>query len=193
VPTSIAHAVTGGAVARAAGGRALAGPAAILFVIVLANLPDADFLLGALVGRPREWHRGPTHTLVAALAVALIVGAVMTKRERRFIPVFLLALALYGSHLALDAIMPDRRGEAGIPLFWPFYEGFVYAPVPLPASLRRFLDLPIGANTGSFVRSLVTWRALVVFIVEGLLFLPLLIVAWLATRSQDQGKIPRSR
>jgi inner membrane protein len=193
LPTSIAHAVTGGAVARAAGGRAIVGPAAILFVIVIANLPDVDFLVGALVGRPRQWHRGATHTLVAALAVGLIVGAVATKVERRFIPLFLLAFALYGSHLLLDTIMPDRRGEAGIPLLWPFYEGTVYAPVPLPASLRRFLDLPIGENTESFVLSLVTSRALVVFVVEGLLFLPLLIVAWLATRWRDQGKIPRSR
>ncbi|MGH6692302.1 MAG: metal-dependent hydrolase, partial [Gammaproteobacteria bacterium] len=172
---------------------AIAGPTAILFVIVLANLPDVDFLLGALVGRPRDWHRGATHTLVAALVVGLVAGAVATNVGRRFLPVFLLAVALYGSHLALDTVMPDRRGEAGVPLLWPFYDGTVYAPVPLPAALRRFLDLPIGENTESFVRSLMTPRALLVFVVEGLLSLPLLIVAWLATRWKDQGKIPRSR
>ncbi len=200
MPTSIAHAVAGGAVARVAGGRAVTGTAATVFVIVLANLPDVDFLLGALVGQPRDWHRGATHTLTAALGVALVVAGLATRFGHRFTPIFLLAFALYGSHLALDVVMPDRRGETGIPLFWPFHDAVVYAPIPLPPQLWNLLNLPIGDTTDSFFRSLATWRALTVFVFEGLLFSPLLLAAVLLRparagirgSSAPQGKMPRS-
>jgi inner membrane protein len=179
LPTSIAHAVAGGAIQRVAPVRVADGWRALLFAVVLANLPDIDFLIGALLsGEPRAWHRGATHTFAAALVVALIGGAVLARRGRRFWPVFGLAFALYASHLLLDTVMPDRRGNWGVPLFWPFTDQHVYAPLPLPDSLRRFVDLPLGERTGSFLESLLTWRAVTVFLVEGVLFLPLLAIAY---------------
>ena len=171
------------------------GWAGLAFVVVLANLPDADFLIGAIVGRPRDWHRGPTHTLLAAVVVALLVAFAQWRGGRRFSHGFLLAFALYGSHLVLDTIMPDRRFESGIPLFWPLTDYHVYAPLPLPAGLEAFLNIALGDTPGSFAASLLSWHAVAVFLIEGLLFLPLLGLAWAlpAARGRAQGKIPRSR
>jgi membrane-bound metal-dependent hydrolase YbcI (DUF457 family) len=195
LPTSIAHAVAGVATGRLTGLRSAKGWAGLAFVVVLANLPDADFLIGAAVGRPRDWHRGPTHTLLAAVVVALVVAVAQRRGGRGFGRAFLLAFALYGSHLVLDTIMPDRRFESGIPLFWPLTDYHVYAPLPLPEGLEAFLNIPLGNTPGSFAASLLSWHALAVFVVEGLLFLPLLVLAWAlpAARERAQGKIPRSR
>lgn len=195
MPTSIAHAVAGVAAARMTGPGSAKGWAGLALVVVVANLPDADFLIGAVVGRPRDWHRGPTHTLLAALVVALVVAVAQRRGGRRFSHAFVLAFALYGSHLVLDTIMPDRRFESGIPLFWPLTDYHVYAPLPLPDALEAFLNIPLGNTPGSFAASLLSWHAVAVFLIEGLLFLPLLGLAWAlpAAHARAQGKIPRSR
>jgi membrane-bound metal-dependent hydrolase YbcI (DUF457 family) len=183
-------------VSRLDRGRPLRGWGLAAFVVVMANLPDVDFLLGALAdGSPRSWHRGPTHSLVGAV-VAAAVAALLIGR-RRFGPVFLLGAALVGSHLVADLVMPDLREAAGIPLFWPVSRTYMTLTLPLPEGLRAFLDLPLGDSTGSFINSLLRWHTAAVFLLEGLLFTPVLLVTYVirprGRRAPDQGKMPRSR
>lgn len=178
LPTTIAHSVLGAAVARVGAPSRLRGWWLAVFVVVMANLPDIDFLVGAIVeGSPRSWHRGPTHSLVGALVAAFLAAAVVGRARWR--QVFLLGLALVGSHLAADLIMPDLREAAGIPLFWPVSRSYFTFTLPLPDGLRAFLDLPLGESTAGFVRSLLRWHTAAVFLVEGILFLPVLALAWL--------------
>src|SRR5579883_2594427 len=49
--------------------------------LLLANAPDLDYLPGLLVGHPDAWHRGVTHSLAAALAVAAGVTALAAARR----------------------------------------------------------------------------------------------------------------
>ena len=68
MPSPIGHTLAGCAVALA-----LIPPGmpqaweAWAVCLISANLPDTDFIPGLLVGNPRAIHRGPSHTIIAAL------------------------------------------------------------------------------------------------------------------------------
>jgi inner membrane protein len=156
-------------------------------VVVLANLPDADYLPGLLLGTPRSYHRGPTHSLLATLLVGTLVALAAARLRRPVQRAFLIACVAYGSHIVLDIIMPDTYGAAGVPLFWPLSSAMVSTPIPLPFALRSFIDLSLGNETRTFMASLLTWRAMAVFLVEGLLFMPLLAVAVWVGRTRKNG------
>src|SRR3990172_11659995 len=42
--------------------------------VIVANLPDADFLPGIMVGWPSRYHHGASHSIVAAMICALAIG-----------------------------------------------------------------------------------------------------------------------
>ncbi|MGH7505035.1 MAG: metal-dependent hydrolase [Longimicrobiales bacterium] len=183
LPTPLAHVIGGLAATRlldARGGRRLLF--LVLFAFVYANLPDLDFLPGLLRGDPRAYHRGSTHSLGAALVVALATGVFARWRGWGFRLPFLLAFAAYGSHLVLDGITPDTHGRAGIPLFWPLSNTLVGEALPIPWRLREFLHLRLGDDATSFLTTLLSGRAALVIFVEGLLFAPLLAIPAIVRR-----------
>jgi len=53
-----------------------------LFFMLLANLPDADFLPGLLCGRPNLYHHGAFHSLGAALGVAALGAGFFCLKKR---------------------------------------------------------------------------------------------------------------
>ncbi|WP_435318218.1 metal-dependent hydrolase [Haloarchaeobius sp. TZWSO28] len=85
-------------------------------VLGLARVPDYDHQV------PFIQHRGPTHTLVFALLVGAVVGAVgyygapSLGLDPQQLGAFGLAMGTYGivAHLLGDVLTP-----AGVPLFWP--------------------------------------------------------------------------
>ena len=98
----------------------------ILALVVLANLPDLDFLL-ELGFRANELHRGFTHSLLAAVVVSLGLSFAWW-----IVPGFwrsaLLYFTAYGSHLLIDLCTGTSLGwtntGSGIPLFWPWRHEF---------------------------------------------------------------------
>ena len=78
MPLPLGHAVVGFSVTAASGvpfrRQTLT---AILFSIVVANLPDLDFLPGALANTPVLYHRTVAHTLPAALLWVLIIAGMV--------------------------------------------------------------------------------------------------------------------
>lgn len=119
-----------------------------LLLMFLANLPDADFLPGLLLGRPNLHHHGPFHSLGAALGVALLGAALLRWRGRRFAPAAALIFLAFASHLLLDIFALDLVAPFGIPLFWPLSGGHVIAARPL------FLNITRSAASGDFFPSL---------------------------------------
>lgn len=86
-------------------------------VTVLANLPDLDIVAGLLAGNGNLFHRGPSHSLLFALALALLLPwrlsfSVASSYGR----VFALCLLILLSHAALDGAV-DREHLA---FFWPW-------------------------------------------------------------------------
>ena len=92
-------------------------------LILLANLPDVDFLIGLLSGEsPNEYHRGFTHSLVVGIFVALALSCVW-RILGEFWRSALIYFAAYCSHLLIDLFTGTRLGwnnsGSGIPLWWP--------------------------------------------------------------------------
>lgn len=101
---------------------------AILFMGI-ANLADIDTLPGMLVGNAELFHRGPTHSLMAAFLVALGTGYLLKCFSKmNFWKGFWIALATYFSHVLLDYISGSVKF-----MLWPFH--FQIAPMPITKAL----------------------------------------------------------
>lgn len=89
---------------------------ALLFVIILTNLPDIDVLIGLIVhGNGNLFHRGPSHSFLFALAMALL--ACNGWRFWSEVPKlnFLLCFLLILSHVLADAILT----ASPVSFWWP--------------------------------------------------------------------------
>jgi inner membrane protein len=108
-----------------------------LFFIFLANLPDADFIPGIIMGRPSLYHHGIFHSLGAALAVAIVGGGLfyLNKKNCRWAAagIFL----VYNSHLLLDFFARDLVAPFGLPVFWPFSSRYFIAARPIFINVTR--------------------------------------------------------
>ncbi|MBR6020851.1 MAG: metal-dependent hydrolase [Kiritimatiellae bacterium] len=122
--------------------------------VVVSSLPDLDYLPGLATGSLNAFHQGPTHSLAAVLAAALLLSAIPPLRRfaglPRYHPFFLYSLALLLLHLLFDAFTQDFRPPIGIPLFWPFSDAPVHAsfsPFLFPAWSKMALsDLFTATN-----------------------------------------------
>lgn len=128
----------------------------------LSLLPDAD-VVGFRFGVPYEaslGHRGATHSILFALAVALACGLVArVRREEHPLRVFVLIGLVVLSHGLLDML---TDGGLGVALFWPSNERYFFPWRPLPVA-------PIG-------RAFLSARGLQVALTEAAFFAPLVIL-----------------
>ena len=87
------------------------------FIVVLANLPDADVIAGLLLhGNGDLYHRGPTHSLLFALLAGYLASHAW--RLGKFIPRlrFSLCFLIIFSHVIADMTFTDSP----VSLLWPF-------------------------------------------------------------------------
>jgi membrane-bound metal-dependent hydrolase YbcI (DUF457 family) len=111
-----------------------------LFFGILGALPDFDLIAGQ--------HRGPSHSLTAAVIVGLVVCAVQASRQRtgavraRADAAFLGAAsaAAYASHVLLDWLGTDTSYPIGIMALWPFSHRHYESAVHLFLSTSRRYD-----------------------------------------------------
>jgi inner membrane protein len=161
---SIGHIAVGLAAARAHGNTpAFARPrrSSILFWSALSMLPDADVLAFAFgVDYAAPWgHRGATHSLIFAVAVAAVAALAAPRFGLRAGRTLLVATVVIVSHGLLDTL---TDGGLGCALLWPFNLTRYFAPWrPIPVS-------PIGL-------AFLSPYGLFVAITELVLFAPLVI------------------
>jgi len=141
--------------------------------MIVGNLPDVDFLVGFVLGEPGAFHRGVSHTIVAAVAFAVAAGLVASRRGRdRFVPAALVFGAAYCSHLLVDFLTIDTRPPAGVELLWPFSSAYFISPVTL------FTEIHIdGATRMGFLETVLAWPTLVVLARETVLAI-VAVVTW---------------
>jgi len=161
VALPIVHAAAGYLIQRQdrALGRGL-WPCAV--AVLVANLPDFDFLVGFAVGEPGLYHRGFSHTVLAALlfgAVAGILYRMLTGASwLRGAVVF---ACIYGSHLLVDALTVDARAPHGAQFLWPLTDAYLVAPVAIFGEI-----LVDGSGRAAFLRSIFNAEALAVLASE---------------------------
>lgn len=156
MPLPIGHALAGIAFQRARPWYFFDGfwPDALFFVF-LANLPDADFLPGILLGSPNLYHHGIFHSLGAALAMAMIGGGFFYLLKKRFwAPAAGIFLVFY-SHLLLDYFALDFSAPYGLPLFWPLSSRYFIAAKPI------FINITRSEQSHDFFASLLSRHNLV--------------------------------
>jgi membrane-bound metal-dependent hydrolase YbcI (DUF457 family) len=188
MPTPVAHSLAGLAVhfiSPALRGRQrwLAG----MVVVALANLPDIDFIPGYLVGEPRAYHWGPTHSLLAALMAGVMAGTIARRHKQRFTPWFAVAATAYASHVLLDLLLgPGAPQSVGLQVLWPFSAERFMAPVSLfrmfPASIQQ-----VGPVAALFSRSV-----LPLIRHELLVMVPVCLMFWTLGRLNGSADEPRS-
>ena len=108
----------------------------LVVLILLANLPDLDFL-SACFGA-KNLHRSFTHSLTVGILISLALSCVW-----RIAPGFwrstLLYFTAYGSHLLIDFFTGREIGWThtgfGVPLFWPWPKDFS-SPLVLTFGVR---------------------------------------------------------
>lgn len=156
---SIGHIAVGMAAGRffSADRRAARNAAVIFSVVSLA--PDADaigFRFG--VRYADTWgHRGASHSLAVALAVAAVAWIVAKRWGERPAFTALLTGIVVASHGLLDTM--TFGGGLGCALLWPFSDHRYWAPL-------RFIPVaPIGIG-------MISLRGLYVIAVESVIFAP---------------------
>lgn len=151
---------------------------AVLGVFILANLPDIDFLFGAVVGDPNRYHHLWTHSFVFAVLVALVIGIITQLRRKNGLKTGLWAAAILGTHLALDYISKDTRIPFGMPLFWPFSDQQYLSPVIVLSDVHK------SSGNGAFLASLFCWHNVMTILIEVVVLSPLLVVIFLHYKKQ---------
>jgi hypothetical protein len=89
----------------------------VVFVVVLANLPDIDIVIGlVLQGNGCVFHRGPTHSLLFALFMGLLASIAWKLWSQVPKMSFGMCSLLILSHVLADLFFTSSR----VSFFWPF-------------------------------------------------------------------------
>jgi membrane-bound metal-dependent hydrolase YbcI (DUF457 family) len=142
LPSPVGHALAGLAVHLAsARDRWEAWDVATASVIVGAALaPDLDLVLKLVDGE--NHHQGGTHSLFAAcVAAAIVYVAARVRGMERSGRLAILAGLGWLTHLVLDYLGRDTHPPIGLPLLWPFAEGYFKCPRPVFLDIGRTLDV----------------------------------------------------
>jgi inner membrane protein len=143
MPTVLAHAVAGAAIAQVLAPCSRRGQITVI-AAACAMLPDVD-AIGLWYGIPYDsvfGHRGITHSCLFAGLVALAVAAPLWERSKtgESIRTFACVLAATMSHGVLDAL---TNGGLGVAFLAPFDDTRYFFPItPIevsPLSARAFL------------------------------------------------------
>ena len=142
---------------------------AALFML-LANLPDIDFLVGYIVAQdPNAFHQGPTHSLLFAMVAGLLAGFAWRKQlGLRLASVAFTAAVL--SHDVVDILTGPILGfvrSPGLALLWPFSTEKISAPFTL---FPGILHLTFG--------ELVSWHNMTAIAFELAVFIPIIVLLY---------------
>jgi inner membrane protein len=148
----------------------------LVLLVILANIPDADFLPGLLVGNANQWHHHYfSHSLGAAIIVGLFTTYFYTRgTDRKFAPYFGLFFGAYFSHLVLDYFTADTSEPLGLPIFWPLTTQYFYSPKTIFMAVHK-----IGASE-QFFQSLFVLHNVWVLLWEAVVFVPILSIIKIA-------------
>ncbi len=151
----------------------------ILLFVVVANLPDIDFLPGLLEGEPNKYHHHFfSHSLGSAVFVGGLLGTYFSRWQgKNFWSHFILFAGACYSHVILDYFTADTSQPYGVPMFWPFSETYYMSSVAVFMSVNKTND------SGTFIQSILVFHNLRVALWEIVVFAPILTIMKIVKKS----------
>ncbi len=150
----------------------------LFLAVVLANLPDIDYVPGILTGDLNAYHQQITHTLGWILLVAggtwmvwKYVQPTVGLKEAAFI------LACLAGHLVADWLTDDGSYPFGIMMWWPFSSDHTIAP-------RHIFPSPQKADWGEVF----DWHNARVMGIEFLITAPLILIVLIVKRFPSSSR-----
>lgn len=143
MPSAFTHALIPAAL-HLAFGRDVIGRRLLVLAMFCAVAPDLDVVPMFLLSIPYEsqWgHRGFTHSLSFAAALATLAACGWCQLQARPLVVWLVIFFATASHALLDAF---TNGGGGVALLWPFTDARIASPwrpiAVSPLGIRRFFS-----------------------------------------------------
>jgi membrane-bound metal-dependent hydrolase YbcI (DUF457 family) len=161
MPSPVGHTLAGcclAALAARGDRRACAaiGAPFVAAVLVAANLPDSDFLLGPLLSPfgVALAHQGPTHSL-AFVGIGALLLALAARGAVRPLRAFGWLLTAGALHLLLDYVSHDDVPPIGLPLLWPLSGAYHHSPIDFFPGTDR--DDPISVRNAVQLLAELAW------------------------------------
>lgn len=140
-----------------------------LLFVLLANLPDIDYLPGFLQGNPNKFHHHFTHSLGFTVMVGWILATYSyLKKRKRFLTYFLMFAGVCFSHVVLDFLTADYSQPYGVPLFLPFSNRYFISPITV------FMSIDKSNSSNIFIQSLFVMHNFWAALWEIVVFIPVL-------------------
>ncbi|MEO0768258.1 MAG: metal-dependent hydrolase, partial [Cyanobacteria bacterium J06649_4] len=100
-------------------------PVSAIYGVLVSNLPDLDFVPQVITGI--RFHRGPSHSVLAALLVSALLALIVrqVRQRARYRSLFTITLGAYTMHIVMDLF---TAGGSGLPLLWPLSDRTFRAP-----------------------------------------------------------------
>ena len=176
MPSPVAHSLIGLAVGRTVQPRRPEPAFAwVAFMLFTANAPDLDFLAGLASHGVNDLHRGPSHTLTAALVYGAAAAWLLQWVGWRGWRTFATAASIYASHVLLDACTGTSHQSAGVRLFWPLTDRLFASPWLVFQGIRHGES---GDTLAVFISELTSRHNIVQLQYELLISMPFLLVSY---------------
>lgn len=154
---------------------------ALFLSFLISQLPDLDILPGLLVENPSLYHHKGTHSLVAALIVGLLIGALANRWKLSAATWAIWGGGLYLCQVFLDMLVDDPSPPLGVQLLWPFSEQYYIAP------FTPFERFDYGHPTLDFIGAVMSSHNLGTALREVVLMAPFVGLAWYLGRPRGES------
>lgn len=108
-----------------------------LIIVLMAHLPDIDYVPGVLLGDINAFHHAYTHTLGWVAAVAAASWLLWRRSARVGWTVGVVLFVALASHVVSDMFSGDDGAPFGVMALWPFTDRFYISPESFFWSLRK--------------------------------------------------------
>ena len=186
MPSPIGHSLAGCAIYAGTNDNYTISWKTLFLYILVANLPDFDFIPGFLLGAPNSFHRGVSHSLGFAFLFGIVLGLLVARNTttQRFFKNILIFSGLYFSHIFLDLFSMDTSIPIGEKLFWPVSNEYFSAP------FHFFLDIKRKVSSNyEFITTLFSFHNFLAILIEIAVLIPVLALVSFRKRRRNRQPV----